>query len=251
MTIRSSQEIWRLSRDYDQWHQRIYNSGESPDQGSPWYRLVLQHLEPLQGKKILEIACGRGGFAAILGLQGATVFGADFSATALRIAQQKARRTSSQDSRITFLQADAQTLPFVNSTFDVVISCETIEHLTNPSSALREMARVCRPGGTLYLTTPNYLNFMGLYLIYDAVLRRDRQSTFAQPVDHRWLFPKVRRIITSSGWKIVKSDGTVHQVPIPGTDPVRLDCLEHNPQVRRLLSPVALHYFVLATKRGA
>jgi ubiquinone/menaquinone biosynthesis C-methylase UbiE len=251
MTKRSKQGIWRLSREYDQWHQHIFNSGESPDQGSPWYRLVLQHLEPLHGKKILEIACGRGGFAAILSSRGATVIGADFSATALRIAQQKARHSGSQDSRITFLQADAQTLPFVNCTFDVVISCETIEHLTDPASALREMARVCRPGGTLYLTTPNYLNFMGLYLIYDAILQKDRQSPFAQPVDHRWLFLKVRRIIKSSGWKIVKSDGTVHQVPIPGADPVRLDWLEHDSQFRRLLSPVALHYFVLATKRGA
>jgi ubiquinone/menaquinone biosynthesis C-methylase UbiE len=251
MTIRSNQEIWRLSREYDQWHQHIFNSGESPDQGSPWYRLVLQHLEPLQGKKILEIACGRGGFAATLRSRGATVFGADFSATALRIAQQKARNTGSQGSRITLLQADAQTLPFGDCTFDVVISCETIEHLTNPSPAVREMARVCRQGGTLYLTTPNYLNFMGLYLVYDAILRKDRQSSSAQPVDHHWLFLKVRRIITRAGWKIVKSDGTVHQVPIPGADPVRLDCLERNPQFRRLLSPVALHYFVLATKRGA
>src|SRR5580658_7869019 len=140
MTIRSKQEIWRLSREYDQWHQRVFNSGESPDQASPWYRLVLHYLQPVQGKRILEIACGRGGFATTLSSRGAAVFGADFSATALRIAQQKALDAVSQGSRTTFLQADAQNLPFMNCSFDVVISCETIEHLTDPFSALREMA---------------------------------------------------------------------------------------------------------------
>jgi ubiquinone/menaquinone biosynthesis C-methylase UbiE len=250
MTTRSIQEPRRLSTEYDHWHQQIFSSGETPDQGSPWYQLVLQYLEPLQGKRILEIACGRGGFATVLKSRGAAVFGADFSATALRIAQQKVFNTVSRGTSVVFLQADAQNLPFMNSSFDVVISCETIEHLTDPFLALREMARVCRPGGTLYLTTPNYLNLMGLYLIYDAILRKNRHSPRTQPIDHRWLFLKVRRIIRRSGWKILKSDGTVHQVPFPGRNPLRLHFLERNRLFRRLLSPASFHYFVLATKRG-
>lgn len=240
----------RLVEAYDQWHQNIFRSGESPDQDSPWYRLVLEYLVPVQGKRILEVACGRGGFASVLASRGAIMCGADFSTAALQICRQKASQDIMPSSRIAFSRADAHHLPFATCAFDLVISCETIEHLTDPSAALQEMARVCKPGGLLYLTTPNYLNLMGLYLLYDAILRKDRQSPMTQPLDHRWLFLKVRRLVTLSGWKILKSDGTVHQMPFPGRSPVRLYLLERDPLLRRLLSPTAFHYFILATRRG-
>jgi ubiquinone/menaquinone biosynthesis C-methylase UbiE len=203
----------------------------------------------LQGKAVLEVACGRGGFLSLLESRGARVCGADFSAAALRIARGKITNRV-HASAISLSQADAQCLPFANEAFDLVISCETIEHLQDPFAALNEMARVCKSRGMLYLSTPNYLNIMGLYLVYDAVLKKDRRSEATQPLDRRWLFLKVRRIIERSGWKIVKSDGTVHQVPFPGRNPVRFRFLEDNPLLRRLLSPIAFHYFVLATKKG-
>ena len=71
----------------------------------------------------------------------------------------------------------------------MVISCETIEHLIDPQQAVREMARVCKKEGLLYLTTPNYLNLMGAYHVYDLVLKRNRQSPVVQPIDHYWIFP--------------------------------------------------------------
>ena len=239
-----------LSEAYDAWHQNIFQHGESPDESSPWYQLVLEYLGPVVGKTVLEIASGRGGFSALLASRGATVFGADFSAAAIRIARQKVRTDDGHSARISFSQADAHHLPFADTVFDFVISCETIEHLTYPIAALREMARVCKPGGLLYLTTPNYLNLMGLYLVYDALLKKDRHSPATQPIDHSWLFPTVRRIVKQSGWKIIRSDGTVHQVPFPGRNPVRIHFLERDALLRRLLSPTAFHYFLLAAKRG-
>ena len=249
LNMPSVQAMKRLSEEYDDWHRNIFTLGERPDQGSPWYQLVLEYLGPVSGKRILEVACGRGGFANVLQSLGATVCAVDFSAVALRIAQEKAHNGNMHYSKIAFSQADAHHLPFANGVFDFVISCETIEHLTDPSAALQEMSRVCKPGGLLYLTTPNYLNLMGLYLVYDAILRKDRHSPSTQPLDHRWLFLTVRRIVTRSGWKILKSDGTVHQVPFPGRNPMRLYFLERDPRLRRFLSPTAFHYFMLAMKR--
>jgi hypothetical protein len=112
------------------------------------------------------------------------------------------------------------------------------------------MYRVCKPGGTLYVTTPNYFNFMGLYLIYAAIRHPGLKSS--QPLDERFLFPQIRSFVTGAGWKIVRTDGTVHQFPfIPGRDPLQFPGLETNRSIRKLLSPFAYHYFVAARKGKA
>jgi 2-polyprenyl-3-methyl-5-hydroxy-6-metoxy-1,4-benzoquinol methylase len=239
-----------LSAEYNAWHQRVFDSApEHPDEESPWYRLVLEHLAPIESKKVLEVACGRGGFARLLASRGAAVFGADFSETAVRIAQTKVPKSGR---KVQVAQADAQHLPYAEESFDIVISCETIEHLPDPASALREMRRVCRPGGLLYLTTPNYLNAMGLYYLYARLRGRRATPGADQPTDHVFLFPKIRGMLKRAGWTIVRSDGTVHQFPVrPGHNPVAVPSLESNCTVRRILSPFAFHYFLLAKKGKA
>src|SRR5579863_8436327 len=131
----------QLSTEYDAWHQRVFESApDHPDEESPWYRLVLEYLVPVGGKRVLEVACGRGGFANLLSSKGAAVFGADSSGAALRIAQQRSLRSGNGTQRIALAQADAQALPYADESFDIVISCETIEHVLDPLAALREMA---------------------------------------------------------------------------------------------------------------
>ncbi len=238
-----------LRAGYDTWHQRVFDAApDHEDASSPWYQLVRERLGPVAGLRILEVACGRCGFVRELARAGARVTGCDFSAAALRVGQTKLPAANGHSAALT--QGDAQNLPFANEAFDLVISCETIEHLPDPQRALREMWRITRPGGRLFLTTPNYLNFMGLYELYAAVRHPDRKS--GQPFDRRQIFPQVRRWLRRAGWTILHTDGTVHQFPfIPGRNPVAFPALESNRTLRRILSPVAFHYFVIAGKRGA
>lgn len=240
-----------LAAEYDKWHTKVLESDpEHADESSPWYRLVLEFLPPVQDQRILEIACGRGGFSRLLASRGASVCGADFSASAMDIAKEKLLRNPSLADRVTYVQADAQDMPFEENSFDMVISCETIEHVPNPRAAVREMFRVCKPGGMLFLTTPNYFNFMGLYLVYAAVRHPGLKSS--QPLDERFLFPQIRSFITGADWEIVRTDGTVHQFPfIPGRDPVQFPQVESNRSIRKFLSPFAYHYFVTARKGKA
>ena len=240
-----------LATEYDKWHTNVFESDpQHQDESSPWYQLLLEFLIPIQGKSVLEVACGRGGFSRLLASQGAFVHGADFSSSAIAIARERLAEHPELAGRVTYVQADAQQLTFDSNSFDVVISCETIEHVPDPRSAVREMFRVCKAGGTLFLTTPNYLNFMGLYELYAAVRHPSRRSS--QPLDRRYLFTQVRRFVSAAGWKIIRTDGTVHQFPfIPRHDPVRFTSLESNRTIRRLLSPLAYHYFVIAQKRSA
>lgn len=240
-----------LATQYDQWHQRVFDScPEHADESSPWYELVLEHLAAVKNKRVLEIACGRGGFSRTLAARGAIVFGSDFSASALRIAQQKISAPGRDGTRVALTQADAHHLPYATASFDMVISCETIEHLVDPRAALAEMARVCKPDGLLYLTTPNYANLTGLYVLYANVRHRKARPNTDQPLDNRYLFFQVRRFLHDAGWRIIYSDGTVHQFPVvPGRDPIRANFFEASRRIRRWLSPLALHYFVVAQKR--
>ena len=210
---------WRLSlpgitdlrREYDMWHRRVFDSDpEHEDASAPWYRLVRERLGDVAGLSILEVACGRGGFVCDLRGRGARVTGCDFSSAALHVGKERLRRTSAEGVQ-RFVQGDAQRLPFADTSFDIVISCETIEHVPNPWIAMKEMYRVARAGGRLLLTTPNYLNFMGLYELYARIAHPGRKDD--QPYDRRQWFPQVRRYVRHAGWKILRSDGTVHQFP--------------------------------------
>src|SRR5271156_2994123 len=152
-----------LAREYDLWHQKVFEAEpRDRDASSPWYKIVLDQMAPVAGQRVLEVACGRGGFAALMASKGAAMFGADFSGAALDIARGRSTERGKESLPAAFAQADAQQLPYPDETFDVVVSCETIEHLPDPFEGIKEMARVCRSGGLLYLTTPNYFNLMGL-----------------------------------------------------------------------------------------
>lgn len=75
--------------------------------------------------------------------------------------------------------ADVTHLPFEDGTYDIVLSMQVLEHVTDPQKVVQEMARVLKPGGQLFLTTPqssplhnlpwNFFNFtnLGLRLLYD------------------------------------------------------------------------------------
>jgi ubiquinone/menaquinone biosynthesis C-methylase UbiE len=240
-----------LATEYDKWHTRVFESDpEHADESSPWYQIVLEYLPPVEGKRVLEIASGRGGFSRLLAAKGASVCGADFSASAVTIARKRLLSGPPPAGDVSYVQADAQAMPFEDNFFDLVVSCETIEHVPDPCAAVREMYRVAKPGGSLFLTTPNYFNFMGLYLMYAAVRHPGLRSS--QPLDERFFFPQIRHFVSAAGWKMIRTDGTVHQFPfIPGRDPVRFRKLESNRTIRRLLSSFAYHYFVMGRKGRA
>ncbi|HEY3130379.1 MAG TPA: methyltransferase domain-containing protein [Acidobacteriota bacterium] len=60
------------------------------------------------------------------------------------------------------VQCDALTLPLEDSRADLAVCTEVLEHVADLDSAVREIARVVRPGGYAVISSPNYLNLMGL-----------------------------------------------------------------------------------------
>jgi ubiquinone/menaquinone biosynthesis C-methylase UbiE len=99
-------------------------------------------------KDVLDAACGAGYGSAYLAADSARVIGVDIDAETVAHAR---RRYGSN--HVEFRQMDVTNLAFPDSSFDVVVSFETLEHVDAPS-AIQEAARVLRAGGTYVASTP-------------------------------------------------------------------------------------------------
>lgn len=94
-------------------------------------------------RTVLEVCCGSGLMTEVLARRGARVTGTDVSAQALARARERARRYGFA---ARFQAADAEALPFRDSSFDIVAVHDGLHHLEAPERAIREMARVARHG---------------------------------------------------------------------------------------------------------
>ena len=121
---------------------------------------VLDALEPVEDKKILEIACGTGRFTVLLAELGADIVGLDISTPMLGEGRAKARRAGVAD-RIEFMRGDAARLPFPNDHFDAVFGVRFFHLAETPTEYLTEMARVSR--GQVVFDTYNRFSGRSLY----------------------------------------------------------------------------------------
>jgi SAM-dependent methyltransferase len=96
--------------------------------------------------RLLDCGCGTGAIVAHLGGRGRAV-GVDLSPEALRLARTRGAAVA---------RAELLALPFADASFDVVTSFDVIYHrwVADDAAAVREMARVLRPGGALLLRVP-------------------------------------------------------------------------------------------------
>jgi SAM-dependent methyltransferase len=103
------------------------------------------------GKAVLDMACGEGYGAALLGRVAREVIGIDLSSEAIAHAQ----ATYEHQRNVRFIRADASQTGLPDACVDVVVSFETIEHLAEQTEMLTEVRRVLRPEGVLIISSPN------------------------------------------------------------------------------------------------
>jgi ubiquinone/menaquinone biosynthesis C-methylase UbiE len=104
---------------------------------------VLNALGPLEGKRVLEIACGTGRFTVMLAERGADIVGLDISEAMLQQGRRKAQQVGVSDT-LEFLRGDASRLPFPDDHFDTVFAMRFFHLADRPASFLSEMCRVSR-----------------------------------------------------------------------------------------------------------
>lgn len=123
-----------------------------------WRRAAVRALELERGARVLDVATGTGDLAILLaqGAPGVRVTGIDPSRRMLEIGQEKVRARGMAE-RIELTTGDGERLPFEDASFDRAAVAFGIRNIPDRVQALREMARVVRPGGRiaiLELTEP-------------------------------------------------------------------------------------------------
>lgn len=107
-------------------------------------------VAPRPGECLLDVATGTGWASRRAAQYGAKVTGIDLGPDLIESAKRRAEREHLQ---IEYAVGDAEKLGFEDASFDIVISTCGVMFCTNPESAARELARVCKKGGRLGLTT--------------------------------------------------------------------------------------------------
>lgn len=148
-----------VARRYD-----VTNSVLSLGQDHRWRRRTRQCLELRPGQRVLDLAAGTGVSTAELRHSGAFAVACDFSLGMLRAGRGNKRRRA-----VPFVAGDGMRLPFADGVFDAVTISFGLRNIADVPMALREMARVVRPGGRLVVcefSRPTWRPFRVLYLNY-------------------------------------------------------------------------------------
>ncbi|MBB6421397.1 cyclopropane-fatty-acyl-phospholipid synthase family protein [Streptomyces sp. AK010] len=144
-------ELFGGSIHYGYWHGPNDISGLEVA-GARMTDEVLDRLDVQPGMKVLDLGCGTGGPGVRLAKwSDADITGISVSAQDVALASQRARDEGVAD-RIRFQQANATRMPFEDGTFDRVLALESVVHITDRVRALKEIARVLKPGGRVVLT---------------------------------------------------------------------------------------------------
>ena len=146
---------------------------------------ALIPFDELRGKDVLEIGCGTGVHTKLLAEAGARVSAVDLTPTAIELTRRRLELAGlSADVR----EADAESLPYDDSSFDFMWSWGVIHHSADTDRVIAEIARVLRPGGRLAFMVYHRtsITFWLNYVLYRGVLRGGLLHESPDELANRW-----------------------------------------------------------------
>ena len=139
--------IW-MAGDYDRFSRYMENGA----------RDFYERLRIPPGSRLLDVGCGSGQLALIAAKDGLDVTGVDI---ATNLVERARARAQGEGLRARFEEADAESLPFEDANFDVVVSLIGAMFAPRPDLVAKELLRVCKPGGTIAMANWTPQGFVG------------------------------------------------------------------------------------------
>ena len=146
-----------------------------------------------ENPRILDIGCGTGAVMGMLSSLGET-YGIDIETAALTFCGERNLGN--------LVQSSATALPYADRSFDLIVIADMLEHLRHDGPAVRESARVLRPGGILLCTVPAHPALFGEH---DIALHHFR----------RYSHNSLRQTIEGSGLRLLRLSPTYASILIP------------------------------------
>jgi len=145
--------IPHVAEQIKQHQQRIWSAGDFSRVATPTTIVgerLCESVDLRAGQRVLDIATGSGNTALAAARRYCEVTGVDFVPSLLDRARERA---AAERLDIDFREADAESLPFPDASFDVILSTFGVMFAPDQARAASELLRVCRPGGKIGLTT--------------------------------------------------------------------------------------------------
>lgn len=108
-----------------------------------------------RGNKLLDVGCGNGEMSEAFAQMGVTVTGVEYSSS--RVAKMAAKERNFR-----LIAGDAHYLPLPSRSFDFAVLADVLEHVYDPSLVIREVARVLKPGGLVFIGATNRWSIVNL-----------------------------------------------------------------------------------------
>lgn len=112
------------------------------------YRMLISKV-PKGSKMVLDVGCGNGELMCMLGEKGHKCVALDLSENRLGKFKDRARKLG-----LVQMQGDATNIPLQNSSMDVILCSEVLEHIKDYDNVLKEMNRILKPHGRIIVSVP-------------------------------------------------------------------------------------------------
>lgn len=158
----------------------------------------IRNLENLNWEtgKILDIGCGN--CRNLLPFKKLECYGVDFSPKMIENAKKFCKKNNLN---VNLKKGNVVKLPFKNNFFDYILSIAVLHHLKNPELGIKEIYRVLKPKGQVYITTWNKLQLKFLFKKKETYIGWGKEKRYYNFIS----FFEMRRILKKNNFKILKS----------------------------------------------